>query len=79
MSKRKSIDLTLEVDQEANSKSTPKMATEEKRLKRFRSTAPQGVRQRINRALSQRMFLIEETLDKELWRSYKVKWIYLML
>ena len=44
----------------------------EKRLRRFRSSAPQGTNDRISRALSQRMFLIESKVENELQRSYKV-------
>jgi hypothetical protein len=44
----------------------------EKRLLRFRSYAPQGTKERISRALSQRMFLIDSKIHNEIKRSYKV-------
>jgi len=44
----------------------------EKRLRKYRSSAPQGVRDRIYRALSQRMFLIDCIKQDDLNRDYKV-------
>ena len=44
----------------------------EKRLRRFRSSVPTGTKDRIKRALSQRMFLIDSKINNEVERSYKV-------
>eukprot|EP01035_Chromulina_nebulosa_P033530 gene33530-44898_t len=44
----------------------------EKRLRRFRASVPAGTKDRIKRALSQRMFLIDSKINSEVERSYKV-------
>jgi hypothetical protein len=44
----------------------------EKRLRRYRASVPAGTKDRIKRALSQRMFLIDSKINSEVERSYKV-------
>mmetsp|Transcript_33744 Transcript_33744/g.48974 ORF Transcript_33744/g.48974 Transcript_33744/m.48974 type:complete len:314 (+) Transcript_33744:1-942(+) len=69
VSKKKKNAVHLNGDEE---ELVTKTVVAEKRLRKYRSSAPQGVRDRIYRALSQRMFLIDCTVQDDFNRQYKV-------